>query len=267
MLDKLKVIHQSVKKLLFWKNLKTEKKLQLVLLLYLFLALLFAWVYYENPASFNVCSKISFPQAIYFSFVTITTLGYGDISPVNNLGYFLVCLQALAGLLTLGYAINFLSILQQEKLAKSFFQHEYERINEEIFIILKRISKYFEIILENPSSYVVDIDRQEFFHESDIETLFLGEQIDQILILDNITADIAETCKQEIVILSYLSSTAQRDSTRLTPVKKILYAELDVNVKYCRALYLDNSMISSDEFLSNLKKIALSFEKIINDNS
>ncbi|MFC2098637.1 ion channel, partial [Bacteroidota bacterium] len=42
------------------------------------LAIAIAWAY---PDAFNVDGIISGPQAIYYSFITMTTLGYGDITP------------------------------------------------------------------------------------------------------------------------------------------------------------------------------------------
>ncbi len=38
-----------------------------------------------------------FPDFIYFSFVTLTTLGFGDISPVQPVARFLVYLEAIVG--------------------------------------------------------------------------------------------------------------------------------------------------------------------------
>jgi voltage-gated potassium channel Kch len=39
----------------------------------------------------------NFSTAIYFSFVTITTLGYGDVSPAIPLARFLVIMEAIIG--------------------------------------------------------------------------------------------------------------------------------------------------------------------------
>ncbi|KYK34291.1 MAG: hypothetical protein AYK18_14330 [Theionarchaea archaeon DG-70] len=46
----------------------------------------------ENPTIYQ-----ELKDAIYFSFVTFTTLGLGDISPVNDLGKFLICCEAVIG--------------------------------------------------------------------------------------------------------------------------------------------------------------------------
>ncbi len=39
----------------------------------------------------------SFPQAAYYSFVTLTTLGYGDILPASHLARFFAYMEAIAG--------------------------------------------------------------------------------------------------------------------------------------------------------------------------
>jgi len=55
------------------------------------------------PASFGpgVASPLALSQAIYFSFVTIATLGYGDIVPVSDLARGLAILEAVSGQLYL----------------------------------------------------------------------------------------------------------------------------------------------------------------------
>jgi hypothetical protein len=51
------------------------------------------------PASFGPVSESPIPlaHAIYFSFVTIATLGYGDIVPVSDLARGLAILEAVSG--------------------------------------------------------------------------------------------------------------------------------------------------------------------------
>lgn len=64
-------------------------------------ALLYLLIAEMVPGSFNGLSQApwleNFSAAIYFSFVTITTLGYGDISPVLPLARFLVYMEAIVG--------------------------------------------------------------------------------------------------------------------------------------------------------------------------
>jgi Ion channel len=70
---------------------------------YLLAGLAFAvgyWVLDQTwPASFGLASgrHLDLPGAIYFSFVTIATLGYGDIVPVSEAARGLAILEAVGG--------------------------------------------------------------------------------------------------------------------------------------------------------------------------
>jgi voltage-gated potassium channel len=73
---------------------------------YLMLGFAFGSIYYLlnilNPGSFAVHSvglKDSAPDLMYFSFVTLTTLGFGDITPIARAARALVELEAVAGML------------------------------------------------------------------------------------------------------------------------------------------------------------------------
>jgi len=50
-----------------------------------------------------------FPQALYFSIVTFTTLGYGDLSPATNTGRLCVAMGVFAGYMLLGGLISILA--------------------------------------------------------------------------------------------------------------------------------------------------------------
>ena len=73
--------------------------------IYILLGLIWAMMYLfiaeAVPGSFNGVPQApwleNFATAVYFSFVTITTLGYGDISPVLPLARFLVFMEAIVG--------------------------------------------------------------------------------------------------------------------------------------------------------------------------
>jgi len=73
--------------------------------IYMLLGLIWAMLYLliaeVVPGSFNGVQQApwleNFSEAVYFSFVTITTLGYGDISPVLPFARFLVFMEAIVG--------------------------------------------------------------------------------------------------------------------------------------------------------------------------
>jgi hypothetical protein len=85
------------------------------MLLYLLAALAWAFVYtfleLVDPASFNI--TLSQPQGYlsvfqYYSFVTITTLGYGEITPVTEVAKAFSVLEAVVGQLYLVVAVAWL---------------------------------------------------------------------------------------------------------------------------------------------------------------
>jgi voltage-gated potassium channel len=71
------------------------------MLLGLIWALLYLLIAQTTPGAFNGLPHApwldNFAAAVYFSFVTITTLGYGDISPALPVARFLVMMEAIVG--------------------------------------------------------------------------------------------------------------------------------------------------------------------------
>jgi len=73
--------------------------------IYLLLGLIWTTLYLlvleVSPDAFNGLAHASwyqnFPVVTYYSFVTLTTLGYGDISPLAPLARFLVFMEAVVG--------------------------------------------------------------------------------------------------------------------------------------------------------------------------
>jgi voltage-gated potassium channel len=71
------------------------------LLMGLIWALMYLFIAQAIPGSFNGVEQLvwydNFANIAYFSFVTLTTLGYGDISPVAPIARFLVYMEAVVG--------------------------------------------------------------------------------------------------------------------------------------------------------------------------
>ena len=81
--------------------------------LYLLLGLIWSIFYVIaleiSPGSLNGVESASwfdnFPTTTYFSFVTLTTLGYGDISPAEPMAEVLVILEAVTGMFYLAVIV------------------------------------------------------------------------------------------------------------------------------------------------------------------
>ena len=69
------------------------------LLLGYFWALLYGIVYTLDPNAFSsaLVTETSYLNMFYFSFITLTTLGFGDIVPANEIASVLTILEALVG--------------------------------------------------------------------------------------------------------------------------------------------------------------------------
>ena len=55
-----------------------------------------------HPGSFNAmrsAAEGSYPTVLYYSFVTLTSVGYGDITPVSSAARALSNLESLVGIL------------------------------------------------------------------------------------------------------------------------------------------------------------------------
>ncbi len=74
---------------------------------------LFAGAYLSNSDEFlinNINNNLSLGEALYFSTVTITTVGYGDIIPLSRINRFLAASEAFLGMVVnvalLGYVLS-----------------------------------------------------------------------------------------------------------------------------------------------------------------
>ncbi|WP_192551989.1 potassium channel family protein [Pseudomonas sp. IzPS59] len=103
-------------------NLDNPQRLKLalkLLILLIVVVMLFAGGYCLLSQQLNTgLSKdkiVDFPDCLYFSIVTITTLGYGDLAPTGATRI-LAATEALFGLIFAGYSISQVMSLKQESL-------------------------------------------------------------------------------------------------------------------------------------------------------
>jgi hypothetical protein len=84
-----------------------------VLCIYLLLGMLFAFVYgamnrLGGAPFFAAGATTTAPRLLYFSFTTLTTVGYGDLTARSNLGHTLGVLEALLGQI---YLVTIVSVI------------------------------------------------------------------------------------------------------------------------------------------------------------
>ena len=92
-----------------------------VFLSYLAVIALCAITYNFVPGVFS--KPVTLLDGFYFSVVTITTLGYGDLSPVSDFGKLFAAAEALLGVILLGLFLlsvaNQIADIQERKRKKS----------------------------------------------------------------------------------------------------------------------------------------------------
>lgn len=100
----------------------TTHRIQGAIAVYLMLGLIWAFAYslvelqvpgsFQLPAAAAANGTTGMRSFVYFSFVTLTTLGYGDVIPLSSGARTLATLEALAGQLYLAVLVARLVALQ-----------------------------------------------------------------------------------------------------------------------------------------------------------
>jgi len=115
----------AVKQVLFVGDIDGNKIIG-SLSLYMLLGLIWAVVYLlllaMDPTAFSGIETANWQQGFsrvaYYSFVTLTTLGYGDILPTNHLSEFFVYLEAIIGVFYMAIIVSSLISLRLSALEK-----------------------------------------------------------------------------------------------------------------------------------------------------
>jgi len=111
----------SVKQILFEGRVDRNKIIG-SLSLYLLIGLIWTIIYlilitFDNSAFNGIESsdwRSIFSRVAYYSFVTLTTLGYGDISPANHIAEFFAYLEAVVGVFYMAIFVSSLINLRSE---------------------------------------------------------------------------------------------------------------------------------------------------------
>jgi hypothetical protein len=153
-------------------------------LIYLANILTFSLIYVFRFASDFKGDLINYVQALYFSVVTVTTLGFGDLTPRLDATPLLlvVTTQVVLGVVTIGLFLNSIShkLSERKNSAQKAFEEEAERstLKKLLTILRPAIVSYMEILSE---TYKVTTTRvADDFVKLVPENLFSQDYYDQI---------------------------------------------------------------------------------------
>lgn len=92
-------------------------------------------------------------DALYFSIVTITTLGFGDIMPSGPVGKVLVCMEAILGVVFIGLFLNAIS----ESQARQVDENEKNRTKaERKDNALAKLRQYYKFLFSIMARYLIE---------------------------------------------------------------------------------------------------------------
>jgi len=145
-----------------------EKRFEFMILSLIFFFMVFfasTAIYIFEGAGEN--NKVdSFFDAIYWAVITITTVGYGDISPVTNEGRFITMLLIVSGLGIISFMTSVMTTAMTQKLqeVKSYqVMTEISKLREYILVCgYGKMGKVLshELTVENKNFLIIDSDEE-----------------------------------------------------------------------------------------------------------
>jgi Ca2+/Na+ antiporter len=142
---------------------------------YISLILICSILYCVIPEVFK--DKITFGDSLYFSVVTITTLGYGDFSPISDLGKAIAAIEAFLGIILLGLFLLSVSnqLIEKEErkridAAKENLKAQYSVWKQNIIFSLLFLSEPGKSVASDLAKKLTDVSKfKEYFKENDDE--------------------------------------------------------------------------------------------------
>ncbi|WP_444884544.1 potassium channel family protein [Microbulbifer sp. PSTR4-B] len=112
----------------------------LTLFVYFLLVVIFA-------ASYKFCDclndkNMEWGKSIYLSIVTITTLGYGDITPDNTVGYFLTTFETLLGITIFGWLLHKYTTYHSDRKEKIKQERRIEQLESSYLSFREYVASY-----------------------------------------------------------------------------------------------------------------------------
>lgn len=155
--------------------------------IYICLIPLFALIYWVLPDSqFHIPSQTSddFGGWVYYSIVTISTLGFGDYTPVHGWAQCVSAIEVLCGLLIFGFFLNAVGSMKSEievnseieKQRRLYVAKEREKLLKNIPIIIHSLNQFlsycYAVTTPKAKRDSVEIKYDPEFRFSDMSDLF-----------------------------------------------------------------------------------------------
>lgn len=190
-------------------------------LFYLLLIPVFGLIYYFFPSNWG--RELSFIESHYFSIVTITTLGYGEITPQTDFGRVLTATEALLGILTIGMFLNAVAQSLEERreatrksVAKAHLLAQYKQWRKDLVAaVLRAVKGNYSIDYELSLNLIDFRAFRDYFKGEKLDAVFNGVEgeagiVEDIFVLSEIFS------QQVIVALSKIETENAKSLALLT---------------------------------------------------
>lgn len=118
---------------------------------YLALIPLFGAIYSMIPNMAFNHENVGFLEAMYFSTITVTTTGFGDVTPTNTFTRAFVMIEAVLGVVFIGLFLNSLNYTRQTHLDNLMESYE---LKKEISLAFARLRSHDSLITLNMNTYL-----------------------------------------------------------------------------------------------------------------
>lgn len=151
--------------------------------LYLSLIPIFAVIYTLLPEGYIHYDQLNnnFLSNLYYSAVTVTTLGYGDITPINEIAALLVGAESVLGVVIIGLFLNQIAHYKQEQ---EKILEEQDEIGRAMLRETDRLLQYAAVIqaIDDPDEmedavkdFILNIDMHDFRSLEKVCLIYLSD--------------------------------------------------------------------------------------------
>ena len=104
--------------------------------------------------TFMIVEDFEFPRAVWFSFITSLTIGYGDVSPATILGKFFTIVFALQWILFIipCFLVNMIDVARRDK--DKFSHEEQEQLKNDVVLLKQQNAEMLFVLRQLQARYI-----------------------------------------------------------------------------------------------------------------
>ena len=104
--------------------------------------------------TFMIVEDFEFPRAVWFSFITSLTIGYGDVSPATTLGKIFTIVFALQWILFIipCFLVNMIDVARRDK--DKFSHEEQEQLKNDVVLLKQQNAEMLFVLRQLQARYI-----------------------------------------------------------------------------------------------------------------